>query len=64
MNIFKILKSIITLGVGGLCYVLFFAFDYSDFSWTHNKSNYIFGLTCVSIIIAAISSYGMYQKGN
>lgn len=63
MDLFKVLKVIIVFAVAGLFYALFFAFDYSDFSWAHNKSNYIFIITCVCMLISAIGSYSAYSKG-
>ena len=62
MDLFKVAKIIIVIAVGGLFYALFFSFDYSDFAWDHNKSNYILIITCTCLLISAILSYGAYSK--
>ena len=62
MNLFNVLKIIIVLAVGGLFYGLFFSFDYADFAWVHNKSNYILIITCACLLMGAIVSYGAYSN--
>lgn len=53
----RIAVVVITLGL--VCAVLALYFDFQDFSWANNKSNYI---VIVSGILVAISSLASYFK--
>ena len=57
MDLRKVMLVIAFVGILGIPAILWFYFDYTDFSWAANSANYIYLFVCASLILNGFYTY-------
>lgn len=62
MDLKKVMLVIAFIGILGIPAILWFYFDYTDYSWKANSTNYIYLFVCATLIFNGINNYIKYGK--